>query len=188
MPPILAPLLLSILFPGDAVVAQQSAPVDNRACLFDPDSLDAGYREFDADKPGHWRAIEKVEGCEPAAAEMLAQYRERYEQLILLIAWHEGQVRASIGQYEDAIQLMEKSRRPADRDPSGWNPYVDATIAFLRKDRRQFDKSQRRLLAIRKPPNWPATANWPQNANVLRGLSNCFGRSYKVAYGDDCRK
>lgn len=185
---ILAALVLSMLSPGDATMARQGDQVDDPACRFDPSSLDAGYREFDLDKPGNWRAIEKVKGCEPAAAEMLSQYRERYEQLVPLMAWHEGQVRASIGQYPDAIELMRKSRRLAERDPAGWNLYVDATIAFLRKDRRKFQVARRRLLALRKPPAWPAGASWPQNANVLRGLWKCFDRSYQTAYGDDCRR
>lgn len=188
MAQILAALVLSILSPDATTIAQQARQVDKPVCRFDPDSLDAGYREFDLDKPGNWRAIEKVKGCEPTAAEMLSQYRERYEQLVPLMAWHEGQVRASIGQYADAVALMRKSRRLADRDPAGWNLYVDATIAFLRKDRRQFQSAQRRLLALHKPPTWPAGASWPQNANVLRGLWKCFDRSYQTAYGEDCRR
>ena len=38
-----------------------------------------------------------------------------------------------LAENEEAISLMRQSHEPDGADLSGWNPYVDATIAFLQK-------------------------------------------------------
>ena len=43
---------------------------------------------------------------------------------------------------------MKCAYKPVDRDNVGWNPYVDATIAFLRRDRAALQQAQTKLAAV----------------------------------------
>jgi hypothetical protein len=104
-----------------------------------------------------------------------------------LLYWHEAQIRASIGESDAAIALMKESRQPGSDDRYGWNLYIDATIAFLRKDKDGFIEARRRLDQLKKPDNLSADAEWPPNASAVAGLWNCFDKPYKLAYGSQCR-
>jgi hypothetical protein len=92
------------------------------------------------------------------------------------------------------IQLFEKSRHPKD-DPFGWNLYVDATIAFIRKDKLALLNAREALARLPRPPDFdPRDAqgnaievSWPPNLHVVDGLIECFEREYKDAY-KVCRK
>jgi hypothetical protein len=83
---------------------------------------------------------------------------------------------------------MEKSRVPNEADFYGWNFYVDATMAFLRSDRKSFLQARSDLNRLTKPKGLNAGAEWPQNASVVEGLWRCFGKPYKVAHGSECRR
>jgi hypothetical protein len=100
---------------------------------------------------------------------------------------------------------MDKSRKPAAEDRAGWNPYVDATIAFLRQDRAALGKAHAALAAVAPPAgkDVPPVVDgmmevsmsdgqtmkirWPPNIDVVEGLVKCFGQPYDTAYGSDCR-
>lgn len=91
-------------------------------------------------------------------------------------------------------------------DRGGWNPYVDATIAFLRKDRAALDRARATLAAYVSPPGsglppvkdgyielafadgQVRKVRWPPNIDVVDGLAQCFGQPYRQAYGDTCRQ
>jgi len=90
--------------------------------------------EFDQDISGGWRALASTPGCLLIAADLLRDYRNAHHKESGLLFWHEAQVRADAGQYPEAIALMEHAYKPTEDDKAGWNPYVDATIAFLRRD------------------------------------------------------
>lgn len=106
-----------------------------------------------------------------------------------MLYWHEGQLRAELGETDEAIALLEKDRRPTD--VSGWNDYVDATIAFLRNDRTGLLAARDRLAKRPLPPDmkWVdakgapvAVTNWPENLDVVDRLIACFGQGYRVGY------
>jgi len=115
-------------------------------------------------------------------------------------------MRASAGQYEQAIPLLEAARKPVEQDPAGWNYYVDATLAFLRQDNPALLAAQERLAAVAYPEGTgmpplkdgyfetPTPAGqptmkmrWPPNIEVVDGLVACFGKPYTEAYGTSCR-
>lgn len=162
---------------------------------------------FDQDLPdGGWRKIGNIPGCEATAAELIAAYRARHPGASSTVAWHEGQMLASAGLYEQAIPALESARKDPAQDVAGWNHYVDATIAFLAGDREGLEQARDRLAAVpfdetsglpplvdgyivlpTQPGQPPMRMRWPPNIEVVEGLANCFGKSYNEAYGASCR-
>ncbi len=176
--------------------AQLSPQAAKPVCHFDrPALLALGVDAFDQDLKGGWRVIAYEKGCEHKAAELIQQYRKKQEGSLSILYWHEGQLRASVGQVGQAVSLFEKSKVPNDLT---WNAYVDATIAFLVRDARGLREARDRLLATPKPAerDWqdangkPIPApKWPMNIDVVNALVACFGRSYDEAYGNpQCRQ
>ena len=115
-------------------------------------------------------------------------------------------MRASAGQYERAIPLLESARMPADKDLAGWNYYVDASVAFLRHDKPALLDAQGRLATVAYPqitglpplkdgffelptqPGQPAMKmRWPPNIDVVDGLVACFDKLYSQAYKPSCQ-
>lgn len=101
---------------------------------------------------------------------------------------------------------MKRAYKPAEADMAGWNLYVDATIAFLRRDRAALEQAKIKLAAVQPPvgPDIPPVINgymeadfadglkrkvrWPINIDVVEGLENCFDKPYVEAYNDACRQ
>jgi hypothetical protein len=167
--------------------ASTSVPRSAVTCEYDPHVLDLGFDAFDQDMKGGWRALSDRSGCENKAADIVRDYRRKYQSMMPLLYWHEAQIRASVGENREAITLMQKSYQPGFGDVTGWNQYVDATVAFLRSHKGAFLKARSRLDHLQKPKDWPQDGEWPQNGSVVEGLWKCFGKPYKIAYGIDCR-
>ena len=175
----------------------QADPTAADPCRVDAGALMAlGYDAFDQDMNGGWRALAQRAGCREEAADLIRGYRELAQRRMGLLYWHEGQLRAGIGQVEPAIRLFDQARNSTDED--GWNHYVDATIAFLRNDQRGLVQARQKLATMswpsglqyvdedgtRKPGPWPG---WPANLDVVDGLIACFGKPYAEAYSARCR-
>lgn len=162
--------------------------------------------KFDQDMEGGWRALADKPGCDLAAADLLRDYRQVHASEDGMLYWHEGQLRANAGQYAQALPLLEHARRPAGvPDKAGWNPYVDATLAFLRRDKPALERAYRTLAAYPPPvgEGMPVLKDgyveldmdngrkmkmrWPLNIDVIEGLLNCYDKPYKEAYGAACR-
>jgi hypothetical protein len=156
---------------------------------------------FDQDMDGGWRPVGRTEGCEAAAADLIAAWREHSGNLVSsgIIDWHEGQMRAYAGETEAAIALFDRARS----DSPEWNLYVDATIAFLEGDRAALEAARAELATYVPSPEVIAArrqflednpqiqvpdgfVEQPQNLNVVDNLLACFGRSYAEAYGTAC--
>ena len=159
------------------------------ACTFDKEKLLAlDADSFDQDMKGGWRAVAMQDNCQLVAADLIKEYRElRGPRTWRVMIWHEGQLRAMAGDIRSAIPLLEQSRVVLEETSPGWNEYVNATIAFLRKDRRAFDEAYAALLALPKPEYWDTNfftkdKQWPLNRRVVEGLASCFKSSYEKAY------
>ena len=171
-----------------------NAPAPAEPCQVDTGAMLAlGLDAFDQDMNGGWRTLASRPGCETRAADLIRAYRSFVQQRIGLLYWHEGQLRASAGETEAAIGLMDRSRHPTDED--GWNFYVDASIAFLRQDRAALLRARERLASL-PMPDWArgrtrpdgTPVPWPMNLGVVDGFIRCLGRSYREAYGtSECR-
>lgn len=154
-----------------------------------------------------WRAVAKTPGCELVTADLLADYRSAHPSASTMINWHEGQMRASAGDYEQAIPLLASAKSPPDHDKVGWNAYVDATIAFLEGNKPGLLDAHNLLAAVSFPQELglPPPINgyiefpskdgqpafkvrWPFNIEVVEGLITCFEKPYSEAYGSaSCR-
>lgn len=162
--------------------------------------------KFDQDMKEGWRTLGDTPGCELVAADLLRDYRQAHTSTSSMLYWHEAQMRAMAGQAGVSAALMEHARVPAEEDPAGWNLYVDASVAFLRKDRAALDAAHRKLAAVAPmtgegvPPlvdgfiELPTAdgktrkMRWPMNIDVVEGLQRCFDQPYKTAYGTQCRQ
>lgn len=188
-----------------------AAGLDAERCKYDQDALLAlDENAFDQDwvgVGGGWRAIASIPGCDLAAADLLATYRARHAHSDSLLAWHEGQLRALVNQYDRAIPLLESARKPADHDDVGWNLYVDATVAFLRHDMSRLMDARRQLAAVPFPENsgYPPLKDgilelptkspgqptmrirWPMNLDIVDALIACFDKPYSEAYSSSCK-
>lgn len=179
-------------------------------CAYDAAAMlaldEAAFDQDLANGGGGWRAIANTPGCELAAGDLLATYRSAHPKASGLLAWHEGQMRATAGQYERAIELLDQDRKPEAQDKAGWNHYVDATVAFLRGDSLALLKARAQLAAVPYPEGAglpplkdghfevpvaagqpAARMRWPPNIDVVDGLVACYGKPYAEAYGAACR-
>ncbi len=172
------------------------------ACTHDRSALLAlEYDRFDQDMFGGWRQLGFKMECELVAADLILAYRQTNTAKLTpnnhkILNWHEGQLRASSGQTEEAIALFERSNDPTE---TPWNEYARATIAFLRGDRSGLLTSRARLSLAAKPDwfeqsrrqfreKFGGDLHWPPNLDVVDGLIRCFGRPYREAYySDTCR-
>lgn len=192
------PLLIVALFVLCGFAPQKSYA----ECVPDPDRyLAMSFEEFDqgvqplADGPRietGWREIARREGCETAVADLISQWRERHgtglhPAMQSMLAIHEGQFRASGGDYAGAIPLIEAGR--AAFQGAAGQAYIDAVVAFLRSDRDALIAARERLLAVPEPANWPETQRaykeqagqdmkWPLNIEATDTLVRCFGKPY----------
>lgn len=198
-------LFTCVLFTCCSAVGAQEVP--SKDCRYDRARLLAlDENQFDQDMSGGWRALASTPGCALVAADLLHDYREAHHKESGLLFWHEAQVRADAGQYPQAIALMKQAYKPAEADKAGWNLYVDATIAFLRRDRAALEQARAKLAAVQPPvgAGIPPVINgymeaefadgskrkirWPINIDVVEGLESCFDKPYVEAYGDVCRQ
>jgi hypothetical protein len=198
-------LFSCVLVTACNIAGAQEVPV--KSCEYDRARLLAlDENQFDQDMSGGWRALASTPGCALVAADLLHDYREAHHKDSGLLFWLEAQVRADAGQYPEAVALMKRAYKPADADKAGWNPYVDATIAFLRRDRKALEQARAKLAAVQPPvgAGMPPVINgymevdfadgskrkirWPINIDVVEGLENCFDQPYVEAYKDACRQ
>jgi hypothetical protein len=181
-----------MLSPALIVQVSPAAPApapSASSCAYDREAaLALGFNRFDQDPEAGWRRLAAIPSCKAEAANLIHDYRSFMLAVMPVLYWHEAQLRAEAGDTAAAVSLMERSRQPDEADASGWNPYVDATIAFLRGNRAAFDAARTKLLALPRPAHLSADREWPPNAQVVEGLNKCFGQSYAVAYGDACRR
>jgi hypothetical protein len=118
------------------------------SCRYDRQAaLALGRDAFDQDPNGGWRALSKIKGCEAMAADLIADYRAAHPGDPGPLYWHEGQLRAGIGDYERAVVLFDQAK---SRD-GPWNLYVDGSVAFLLRDRASLEAARRMLASNRSP-------------------------------------
>lgn len=171
---------------------QPAAPAP---CAHDRAALLAlDQQAFDQDMEGGWRMLARDPACYLAAADLIRDYRAMHGLTDTILFWHEGQMRAQAGQDAAAAALFEQSRKPPG-DPFGWNFYVEASLAFLRRDRFALLAAREALARLPRPADFdprdargqPVQVRWPPNLNVVDGLIACFGQSYRAAYNCPAR-
>jgi hypothetical protein len=188
-------MIASCSTPGSSTVADnnpaaQTAPEN---CIYDRAELLAlDMAAFDQDLEGGWRAVANQSGCFSVAADLIRDYHAAMPEKSFLLYWHEGQVRAIDGDYAAAMPLLEMSYNRRN-DTIGWNLYVDATLAFIKRDKTALAKAYFTLANLPAPVNAQLDQNgnsvadsWPPNMDVVENLLACFDRGYREAY-QNCR-
>jgi hypothetical protein len=151
--------------------------------------LDQDYKSFDQDQKSGWRQLAH-EGRFKEVAELIDRYLKRNKSLdvsqIVNLHFHAGQLYAFADSYDMAVERFKKAKyNPIpDVEPAQmkaffeeWNVYVDATIAFIRKDRMK-------LLAYRtQMANIPNISREMSNLDVVDSLIRNFDKPYSEAYG-----
>lgn len=153
---------------------------------------------FDQDLEGGWRPLGEKPECAAVAADLLADYRKAHwgdltPGELHTNYWHEGQLRAGLGQTQAATRLMMAGVNP-EMSRSGFSDYALGTIAFLHQDQSGLIAARERLAALPKPADFDQAAarfkaaygfdlEWPVNLKVLDGFIVCFDRPYNEAYG-----
>lgn len=174
------------------------------ACAVDRDAMLAlTPQQFDQDLDGGWRPMAEKAECQLAAADLIAAYRAQPKAAgNTTMIWHEAQMRAQVGQDAQAVTLMRQTYKPAP-DAGGWNPYVDASIALIDKDRPALTAARATLAALPAPPETNVENGffdftmpngevvqvaWPPNLDIVDAFVRCFGQSYRQAFSNQaCR-
>jgi hypothetical protein len=160
-------------------------------------------QSFDQDFSGGWRPVGNTSGCERAAADLLIAYMDHSPHFNPerpgVIGWHAGQMLAMAGEAELAIAYFDAARSVSPE----WNLYVDATLAFMRRDREAAEAARAELSTLRPSEAVMAArrqfleenpqitmpdgfVEQPQNLSVVEGLLACWDHPYSVAYGGHC--
>lgn len=122
--------------------------------------------EFDQTYEG-WRSLEDPALQVLAIKEYIDKNKED-EFYTRLLNFHLGQVLAIRNLDEnDIIYAIHHMKLSLEENDGEWNDYVNATIAFLNKDRKELDK-------------YVGKQNY--NDSVIHRLHINFGKEYKDAY------
>ena len=179
---------------ASALIGSIALGQDDSPCQYDEAAMLAlDQREFDQNVENGWRVVARNANCRGAAADLIRTYIEINGEKGQIMTWHEGQLRAMEGQTDRAIELLRSAYKPAEQqDRFGWNYYVDATIAFLERDRDRLEQAREQLSTVPLPDNYnpvdsfgnPVKLKWPPNLNVVDGLLTCFDNDYDHAYNE----
>lgn len=183
---LLLPLGLMLSSAASAFAADASECSYNKA-----EMLKLDWKAFDQDMNGGWRKLEAA-GCAKEAADLIRDWRIHNKADNVILFWHEGQLRAMLGQYGAAIKLFQRSRKTESKDAGwGWNFYVEGSIEFLKGRKAKLVKARQKLADLPRPQDLantvdvegnPVEVEWPMNLNVLDAFIRCWGQSYKQAY------
>lgn len=162
-----------------------SAVSSSIACELESDAkkhaLSLDYDAFDqstSDSP--WRNFVSEGECYEEAAQLIEYYLSNSERLrddqVRNLNFHAGQMYAISGNTERAIKSFKKSlwAEQPDDFPINWNAYVRGTLAYLMRDKSEFDDV---LDAFRREPT---DADDPDlmNYRLLQKMGKCWGGHY----------
>ena len=178
-------LLVSVMLVPIGAKAAQATCIENKAAL-----LELDFMSFDQDFEGGWRAVADTPGCKPEAVKLIEAYQQQRTDLSdgmkHTLRLHQAQLHAELGHNEAAIALFRQSYKPDEQDRSGWNPYMDATIAFIKKDKPKLVDAIARLKAVPRPEGFdprdaegnPIEVPWPPNLTIVESYLRCFDMNY----------
>lgn len=133
--------------------------------------------------PSTFRALSERD-CAREAAEAAEDYllngpaRTDSQQRVLI--WHMAQGLALVGEERQAAQLMVGTRVPKGNNENlDWNSYLQASWAFLVKNRPAFDAAAAQLASSPRAPD-------SNNSRFVAALGRCWAKPYRIAYDPGC--
>ncbi len=148
--------------------------------------LELPVGEFNAQGKA-WR-VNEAKADYRGAAELLEAYLTKHgpdmpDYEFTLMHFHALQMFAAEGDTERALSHVSAAKFKVEppRWPMRWNDYVDATAAFLRRDRGAFMSARS---AVAAAPELGARA---ATLAVLDRLLAKFDQPYRIAYGFDAQ-
>lgn len=146
---------------------------------------------FDQDKTKGWRRISE-RGCDEEAADLIKEYllystapMPLFGGRFTILRWHAGQLYAFAGKNDEAIRFFKASYSSNDEHHNKtWNEYVNATIAFMEKDKKELNAARQRLFVLIEDNSDPDDYA-RGNLIVVDSLKENFSESYKRAYTSD---
>lgn len=194
---VICPFLILLPIPQASLADTVATMSTTEGCSYDcAEMLALDKNAFDQDSEGGWRSVAHQDGCKVEAADLIRDYIVEHKAQSTILFFHEAQLRAMAGQTKQALQLFPQTHKPAsETDRIGWNHYVDATIAFLRKDKDALLEAKTELVKTPKPDGYnpldidgnPIDMIWPPNLNVVDGFIDCFEQDYDWAYNNCSR-
>jgi len=136
------------------------------------------YEAFDQTAGQGFRALAEM-SCEKQAADLIEVYIRNTRAQQPSLRWHIAQLRASHGDYENAIDYANQAllkREDFDVKPLRWNDYVLATIGFLEQNKEKLIHHRNRVAAASLEHQDNA-----QNLKLLDMLVKYFAYNYKYA-------
>jgi hypothetical protein len=154
-------------------------------------SLTLNVEEFDQTPRQGWRLLGEEMECYQEAAELIVSYLNVNSTKFqgnqdTILQFHAGQMYAFADDYEAAMPWFKRSFDQPDNLPpefqpyiTAWNAYVNATIAFLNKDKVALESYR---AEVAKGPNGPDGK--VMNLDIVDRLIDNFDKPYRNAYSD----
>ncbi len=181
------------------LLALVGTPAASQTCNYNrTEMLNMDLDTFDQSDKG-WRSLLQKGECDDSAVAIIKDYLSAHPDLSVdqrpQLLWHEGQILAASNRYDESLAVFRSIHETED----SMRLYQAATIAFLQRDKKTLLAARAELAALPEPPDFQAAAKvfkektgetlaWPENLDVVDGLIRCFSSSYRVAYGDKCRR
>lgn len=146
--------------------------------------LTLSYEEFDQTLGKGMRTLANA-GCAKETADLIIAYIQKNNDTHNSLIWHVAQQRALQDDREEAIRYAKLAllkMENYDQNPLRWNDFVLATIAFLEKDRKSFDRHKAQVENAKGAHFGNAL-----NFELLEKLSLNFEKNYKDASAENDR-
>lgn len=176
-------IFIPFAIPVQVQTATPTSPQEDISTL----SLD--FDTFDQTPAKGWRPLSNAEKY-LEAAKLIDRYLDKHTELdssqIIMLRFHAAQMYAFDDKTDIALKYLSNTEYPVSilksvpadlkQNLQAWNTYVQATIAFLRRDK---DTLQSLRLLIAKGPIIDGA---PMNLDVVDRLLSNFDKPYKNAY------
>jgi hypothetical protein len=149
----------------------------------DPEITNQRFQEFDQSDGKGWRALADAEKY-MEAAQLIVRYlaeAKNIDPYRSILNFHAGQCYANAGETDLTVKRFQQAfqaEEPASYAPLArqWNAYVRCTIAFLKGDKKEVERSRDEVAA------GPDGSMKESNVVVLDRLLRGVGRGYLEVY------
>ncbi len=174
-------ILISLLLGSASTVlaSTQSQECESALALHLESDLTLSYHTFDQTMQNGWRRLAN-KGCYEQSAKLIDAYMKATKDQSRSLHWHKFQMLAYSGHTQEALLSAEASLVAEAEQASktlAWNPYVKASMAFLKRDLAAL-KAHKQAIEEKRDAH-PGNA---MNLKVVERLIAGFDSDYQSAY------